>query len=45
MENRNYFLDEEKFRNGYVKDEADLTLDDDVKDKDKICSFKNLGID
>lgn len=44
MDNRNYFLDEEKFRNGHVKDEVDLTVDD-LKDNDKICSFKDLSID
>jgi len=40
LENRNYFLDEEKFRNGYIKDEVHTTFDDDDTQ-----SFKNLSID
>lgn len=43
MDNREYFLEEEKFRNGNVKNEVDTTIDDDVKDN--INSFKNLSID
>lgn len=43
MDNREYFLEEEKFRNGIVKNEVDTTIDDDVKDD--INSFKNLSID
>lgn len=43
MDNREYFLEEEKFRNGNVKNEVDTTIDDDVKDD--INSFKNLSID
>jgi hypothetical protein len=43
LDNRDYFLDEEKFRNGCVKDEVDTTVGED--DKDNINSFKNLSID
>lgn len=43
MKNREYFLDEEKLRNGTVKDEVDQK-DFEVK-KDDIQSFKNLSID
>ncbi|XP_025419199.1 alpha-tocopherol transfer protein-like isoform X2 [Sipha flava] len=43
LENRDYFLEEEKFRNGHVKDEVDTTIDSN--DKDDISSFKNLSID
>lgn len=43
LDNRDYFLDEEKFRNGSVKDEVDTTVGED--DKDEIHSFKNLSID
>lgn len=43
LENRDYFLEEEKFRNGNVKDEVDTTIDNDIKDD--INSFKNLSID
>lgn len=43
LDNRNYFLDEEKFRNGSIKDEVDTTVGED--DKDNINSFKNLSID
>lgn len=43
LENRQYFLDEEKFRNGHVKEEVDMTVGEVVKD-DKV-TFKNLSID
>uniref|UniRef100_A0A2S2NRE2 Alpha-tocopherol transfer protein-like n=1 Tax=Schizaphis graminum TaxID=13262 RepID=A0A2S2NRE2_SCHGA len=43
LDNRDYFLDEEKLRNGCVKDEVDTTVGED--DKDNINSFKNLSID
>lgn len=45
LDNRNYFLDEEKFRNGSVKDEVDTTVGENENDKDNINSFKNLSID
>lgn len=43
LDNRDYFLDEEKLRNGNVKDEVDTTIGEN--DKDNIHSFKNLSID
>jgi len=43
LDNRDYFLDEEKLRNGIVKDEVDTTVGEN--DKDNINSFKNLSID
>lgn len=43
LDNRDYFLDEEKFRNGNVKDEVDTTIGED--DNDDIHTFKNLSID
>jgi len=36
-------LDEEKFRNGHIKDEVHTTFDD--VDNDDTQSFKNLSID
>lgn len=43
LKNREYFLDEEKLRNGTVKDEVDQK--DFEVEKDNIQSFKNLSID
>jgi len=43
LDSRDYFLDEEKLRNGNVKDEVDTTVGEN--DKDNINSFKNLSID
>lgn len=43
LENRQYFLDEEKFRNGQVKEEVDMTVGEAEKDDE--VSFKNLSID
>lgn len=43
LDNRDYFLDEEKFRNGHVKDEVDTTVNED--EKEEMHSFKNLSID
>lgn len=43
LDNRDYFLDEEKFRNGKVKEEKDMIIDE--SDKNDIHSFKQLSID
>jgi len=45
LNTRDYFLDEEKLRNGIVKDEVDTTVGDNDDDKNNIHSFKNLSID
>ncbi|XP_025204929.1 alpha-tocopherol transfer protein-like [Melanaphis sacchari] len=42
LDNRNYFLDEEKFRNGSVKDEVNTTI---IDEDENVHSFKNLSID
>lgn len=41
LDNRDYFLDEEKLRNGKVKDESEPTVDEHKN----IHSFKQLSID
>lgn len=43
LDNRDYFIDEEKFRNGQVKDETEMTIDE--SEKNDIHSFKQLCID
>lgn len=42
MDNRNFFLDEERFRNGCIKNVVDTTVNEEVTDT---SSFKNLSID
>lgn len=44
MDNRDYFLDEETFRNGFVQTEKEKPIEK-LANKEHAPSFRNLSID